>query len=83
LGFEVKKIQDGLVLTQAKYVTELLTKAGMLNYKAFTTHLVTSEKLSLHEGEPSGVNDSTQYCSIVCSLQYLTLTRDDIGFPDN
>ena len=29
LGIEVKKVQEGLVLTQEKYATDLLKKAGM------------------------------------------------------
>jgi histone deacetylase 1/2 len=43
----------------------------------------TSEKLSVHEGEPLGVEDSTRYRSIVGALQYLTLTRPDISFSVN
>jgi histone deacetylase 1/2 len=43
----------------------------------------TSDKLSAHEGDPLGEEDSTRYRSIVGALQYLTLTRPDISFSVN
>ena len=55
----------------------------MMNCKAVTTPLSSSEKLSLHDGQKLGSQDSTQYRSIVGSLQYLTLTRPDISFAVN
>lgn len=55
----------------------------MTNCKLVSTPLSTSEKLSIHEGSPLGVNDATQYRSIVGALQYLTLTRPDIAFAVN
>jgi histone deacetylase 1/2 len=83
LGIEVKKFQDGLVLTQEKYASELLAKTGMHKCKASPTPLSISEKLSAHEGEALGPDDSTRYRSMVGALQYLTLTRPDISFSVN
>jgi histone deacetylase 1/2 len=83
LGIEVKKISDGLVLTQGKYASDLLVKVGMKNCKSSPTPLSTSEKLSAHEGEALGPEDSTRYRSVVGALQYLTLTRPDISFSVN
>ena len=69
---------DGIVLTQEK-----LKKVGMSDCKPVSTPLSTCEKLSAFEGTPLGPNDSSQYRSIVGTLQYLTLTRPDIAFPVN
>ena len=48
-----------------------------------TTHLSTSEKLRIDEGELLGPEDATRYRSIVGGLQYLTLTRPDLSFAVN
>lgn len=55
----------------------------MSDCKPVTTPMSTSKKLSVHEGEPLGPNDATQYRSVVGALQYLTLTRPDISFSVN
>lgn len=81
LGIEVKKIHDGILLSQD--VTDLLKRVGMLGCKPMATPLSTSEKLSLHAGEILGPEDATKYRSIVGGLQYLTLTRPDIAFSIN
>jgi histone deacetylase 1/2 len=83
LGLEVNKVRDGIILTQDKYVSDLLKKVGTSDCKPVSTHLSVSEKLLAFEGTPLGANDATQYRSIVGALQYLTLTRPDISFPVN
>jgi hypothetical protein len=83
LGIEVTKIQDGLLLTQEKYASDLLKRVGMSNCKPVASPLSTSEKLSVHEGTLLGAKDATNYRSVVGALQYLTLTRSDIAFPVN
>jgi histone deacetylase 1/2 len=45
LGIEVKKVHDGLLLTQEKYASDLLTKLGMKKCTTSPTPLSTSEKL--------------------------------------
>lgn len=83
LGIEVTKVQEGIVLTQGKYASDLLKRVGMTDCKPVTTPLSTSEKLSLHEGSLLGPDDASRYRSIVGALQYLTLTRPDIAFSVN
>jgi histone deacetylase 1/2 len=83
LGIEVKKKQNGLILTQKKYATELLDKVGMHGCKSASTPLSSTEQLSLYDGTPLSPEDSTQYRSIVGALQYLTLTRPDLCFSVN
>jgi histone deacetylase 1/2 len=80
---EVKKVQNGIVLTQDKYATNLLRRVNMLSCKPVSTPLSTSEKLSTHEGVSLGPNDAKNYRSRVGALQYLTLTRPDISFAVN
>jgi histone deacetylase 1/2 len=79
----VKKVSDGLILTQEKYASDLLQKVDRLSCKGAPTPLSSTESLSLMDGEPLGVEDSTRYRSIVGALQYLTLTRPDLSFSVN
>lgn len=82
LGIEVKKINDGILLTQEKYTADLLKRVQMHKCKPMNTPMSTVEKMSL-EGEILSSEDSTKYRSIVGALQYLTLTRPDISFSVN
>lgn len=43
LGIEVKKEQAGLVLSQRKYVYELLQRSNMVNCKHVTIYMSTTE----------------------------------------
>jgi hypothetical protein len=79
----MNKASSGIVLTQEKYVTDLLRRVGMTDCKPVSTPLSTSEKLTLHEGDLLGPNDASNYISVVGALQYLSLTRPDISFPVN
>ncbi|KAJ0985480.1 hypothetical protein J5N97_003836 [Dioscorea zingiberensis] len=83
LGIEVKKESSGIVLTQGKYVTDLLQKANMQNCKPVATPMSVSEKLSRTVGDPLTAIEATRYRSIVGALQYLTLTRPDISYSVN
>jgi histone deacetylase 1/2 len=85
LGIEVKRINNGLLLTQEKYATEpeLLAKVGMTQCTTCPTPMSSTEKLSLIDGNPLGSNDVTTYRSIVGALQYLTLTRLDLSYSVN
>jgi hypothetical protein len=68
LGIEVKRSPKGLLLTQEKYASDLLSKLGMTMCKAAPTPLSTTDPLSLAIGDPLGVEDSTKYRSIVGGL---------------
>lgn len=46
LGIEVKKVKDGIFLTQEKYVMDILKRAGMISCKVSNMPLSTSKKLS-------------------------------------
>jgi hypothetical protein len=54
LGIEVKKVLDGVLLTQEKYTVDILRRAGMASCKPAPTPLSSSEKLSAHHGTSLG-----------------------------
>jgi hypothetical protein len=83
LGIEVKKINNGILLTQGKYAKDVLHRANMMECKLVSSPLSTSYKISAHEGDPLGPKDAMAYRSIVGGLKYLTLTRPDIYFVVN
>lgn len=80
---EVQKNADDLILTERKYINDLLVRANMQNCKSMTTPMSTSEMLSRTEGKLLTDQETTIYHSIVGALQYLTLTRPDIAYPIN
>lgn len=81
LGVEVLSHADGLFLSQRKYIADLLQKTRMIEAKPASTPLATSPPLTLHTG--TTLSDPTEYRTIVGSLQYLSLTRPDIGYTVN
>jgi hypothetical protein len=83
LGIEVTRSADSLFLSQQKYTTDLLQRAGMMRCKPAPTPLSSSTKIATHDGVHLSREDGTKYRSIVGALQYLTLTRSDISFSVN
>jgi histone deacetylase 1/2 len=83
LGIEVKKVQNGLLLSQQWYAADILSRSGMNKCKEIDTPMLSTEKLSATVGTPLGPDDVTKYRSLVGALQYLTLTRPDICFAVN
>ncbi|KAK6157457.1 hypothetical protein DH2020_011705 [Rehmannia glutinosa] len=81
LGLEVTRNSAGMVLTQIKYVTDLLNKTHMLNCNPCSTPLSTTHKLTLSDSAP--FDQPTVYRSTIGALQYLTITRSDISFDVN
>eukprot|EP00253_Pinus_taeda_P031676 PITA_31676 len=78
LGIEVDQNENGIFITQAKYVNEVLERFNMQDSKAAITPIVMGLKLSKEDS--SKVFDPSLYKSIVGSLMYLTATRPDIMF---
>ncbi|KAF9662593.1 hypothetical protein SADUNF_Sadunf18G0070500 [Salix dunnii] len=78
---QVIPTKDGLLLTQHKYIRDLLAKSSMDGARDITTPLSTSAPLKLTDG--SSVVDSTEYCRVIGALQYMSLTRPDISFVIN
>ena len=78
MGIIVSRNSAGLFLSQHKYATEILDKAGMSQCKPAPTPVTTSSKLCANVGSP--YNDPTLYRSLAGALQYLTFTRLDIFY---
>lgn len=72
---------SGLFLTQKKYALELLTKAGMVNYKPSLSHSSTKPYISPDGSTP--FHDVQLYRSLVGSLQYFTLTKPELSHAVN
>jgi hypothetical protein len=81
LGIEVIPTQTGLFLSQHKYVRELLAKTSMSGAKDVSTPLSTTQSLQLID--VTATVDSSEFCRILGSLQYLSLIRPDISFAVN
>ncbi|KAK1699467.1 hypothetical protein QYE76_016164 [Lolium multiflorum] len=84
LGIEVHHLPTGgLLLSQPKYASELLQRAGLSQSTPMTTPMSSSDRLSSTDGDSLSAEESTRYRSIVGGLQYLTLTRPDLSFAIN
>ncbi|XP_024190150.1 uncharacterized mitochondrial protein AtMg00810-like [Rosa chinensis] len=83
LGLQITYVPNGgLFLSQTKYASEILQKAGMLDCNASITPCLPNSKLLRDEGAP--FIDIKTYRSIVGCLQYLTFTRrPDIAYNVN
>nr|GEU91737.1 putative ribonuclease H-like domain-containing protein [Tanacetum cinerariifolium] len=78
LGLQVKQIEDGIFISQDKYVNEILNKFGFSDVKTGSTPMETHKTLLKDEkGEDV---DEHLYRSIIGSLMYLTSSRPDIMF---
>ena len=77
LGLEVLSDSAGYYLSQAKYASDILARAGLTDCKTAHTLLETGTRLSPLDG--TSLNDATLYRQIVGSLVYLTVTRPDIA----
>ena len=49
LGIEVAQSNQGIFLSQKKYILDLLAKTGMLECKPTDTPIAQNEKLSIHD----------------------------------
>lgn len=78
LGLEVTSASDGYCLTQAKYATDLLSRAGLTDSKIVPTPIEANVKFTPTDDVP--LDDPTLYRQLVGSLIYLTVTRPDIAY---
>ncbi|GJY98354.1 uncharacterized mitochondrial protein-like protein [Tanacetum coccineum] len=77
-GLQVKQKEDGIFISQDKYVTEILKKFGFTDVKTASTPMET-QKLLLKDEDGEEV-DVHLYRSMIGSLMYLTSSRPDIMF---
>nr|GEY07730.1 hypothetical protein [Tanacetum cinerariifolium] len=78
LGLQVKQKQDGIFISQDKYVAEILRKFGLTDGKSASTPIDTRKPLIKDlDGEDVDVHT---YISMIGSLMYITSSRPDIMF---
>ncbi|XP_019151013.1 PREDICTED: uncharacterized protein LOC109147811 [Ipomoea nil] len=80
LGIETLHTGSGLVLSQQRYMKDILTRAGMSDCKPLATPAAVTQPAT-----PSmdPMDNPTQYRRIVGALQYLTITRLDMSYAVN
>ncbi|GJS21312.1 uncharacterized mitochondrial protein-like protein [Tanacetum coccineum] len=76
LGLQVKQKEDGIFISQDKYVTEILKKFGFIDVKTASTPMETQKPLLKDEDDEEV--DVHLYRSMIGSLMYLTSSRPDI-----
>jgi len=81
LGVEVHRDSKGLLLSQAKYVSDLLHDLLMQDCNGVSTPMSSSESLMLNDDTPS--HDATEYRKVIGKLQYLSFTRPDVSYSVN
>ena len=78
LGLEVSSSADGYYLTQAKYTSDMISRASIIDSKIVDTPIEYNYRLNSYDGE--SLSDATIYRQLVGSLIYLTVTRPDISY---
>ncbi|GJY54802.1 putative ribonuclease H-like domain-containing protein [Tanacetum coccineum] len=78
LGLQFKQKEDGIFISQDKYVAEILKKFDFVSVKTTSTPIETQKPLAKYE-EASDV-DVHLYRSMIGSLMYLTASRPNIMF---
>ena len=77
LGLEITHSIDGLYITQAKYASELLSRAKLTDSKTVDTPVELNAHLTATREKP--LSNPSLYRRLVDSLVYLTVTRPEIS----
>ena len=78
LGIEVARSENGIFLSQRKYVLDLLMETGMLACKPVETPIEMNHKLQVSPNQIP--TDKGHYQRLVGRLIYLSHTRPDIAY---
>lgn len=82
LGLEVTKLPNGnMLLTQSKYLRDLLIKTDMCDSNPVATPMASTTKLT--KTGSVAFSDASHYRSIVGALHYATITRPEICYAVN
>ncbi|XP_019173230.1 PREDICTED: uncharacterized protein LOC109168700 [Ipomoea nil] len=80
LGIEMLSAGNDVVLSQRRYMTDLLGRAGMADCKPLSTPAVVTKVAT---PSSDSFDNPTQYRHVVGALQYLTITRPDLAYAVN
>ena len=78
LGIEIAQSNSSMIMSQRKYVFDILKETGMLDCKPVDTPMDPNFKLVSGQGEP--LRDPKRYRRLVGRLNYLTIILPDISF---
>jgi hypothetical protein len=76
LGLQIRQNNQGIFISQTKYIREMLKRFGMKDCKPVITPMQTSCKLNKDDDSKS--TDQRQYRSMIGSLLYVTASRPDV-----
>jgi hypothetical protein len=76
LGLQIRQSNQGIFISQTKYIREMIKRFGMEDCKPVITPMQTSCKLSKDDDSKS--TDQRQYMSMIGSLLYVTTSRPDV-----
>ena len=82
LGIEVKTVPDkSILLTQSKYIGDLLQKTCMTEAQSISSPMASSCKLTKIGSDL--FSDPTLYRSVIGAFQYLIITRPELSHSVN
>ncbi|XP_019198198.1 PREDICTED: uncharacterized protein LOC109192028 [Ipomoea nil] len=80
LGIETVPLDGGFILSQRKYMVDILKRAGMEVCKPLVTPVTAA---CSGESSDDPFDNPTQYRRLAGALQYLTVTRLDLSYAVN
>ena len=81
LGLKIEQNSDGIMVTQSKYISDLLVKFNMA--ECISAPFPFLSRISLEEGKSTPAMDCTIYRQLIGSLLYLTHSQLDICYDVN
>ena len=81
LGIEFLRSSDGILMTQQKYILDLLEETKHLDCHPNDTPIEVNHRLTINQNDSYG--ESKSYQQIIGKLQYLSHTRPDICYYVN
>ncbi|KAG6414396.1 hypothetical protein SASPL_127118 [Salvia splendens] len=78
LGVEIARNKKEILISQRKYIMDLLRDTGMMGCKPSAVPMDPLKKLRVDSGKP--MEDASKYRRLIGRLLYLCITRPDVTF---